>query len=409
MKVFDTAAAHTLLVALAFGATTANAATATVVVTQDLNAARPNEIIAIPFKQVAAVLPEARMYHLVVRDSKGRALPSQITNYEHDHRGVSYDDLVFSHDFAAGEKRATFTLENLPATTPPLTSCVYARFVPERFDDMAWENDRIAHRMYGLALNSPAAGGERLRGSGIDVWAKRVTFPIVDRWYAKGHDQFHKDGEGEGLDLYSIGGSRGAGGTGVWDGSKLWTSDNFVNAKVLSNGPMRAAFDLSYAPWDAGSAGQVVETKRFTVDCGRNFDAVESTFDLVGSSATVGIGITEHPQAAGFPAAILTKDPDGRWMSFWEENNDGGLGIAVILANGATPAGFAHEDAPGGKGNANNLLLVKAADGVPLRYFTGAGWTKSGQFADRAAWETYVKDYAARAQKPLTISVSAGK
>src|SRR5690349_7007839 len=376
------AAARTLLLALAFGATTANAATATVIVTRDLGSARPNEVIAIPFTQVAAVLPEARMYHLVVRDSKGRVIPSQITNYEHDHRGVSYDDLVFSYDFAAGEKRATFTLENLPATTPPLTPCVYARFVPERFDDMAWENDRIAHRMYGLALNSPAAGGERLRGSGIDVWAKRVTFPIVDRWYAKGHDQFHKDGEGEGLDLYSIGGSRGAGGTGIWDGTKLWTSDNFVNAKVLSNGPMRAAFDLSYAPWDGGSAGQVVETKRFIVECGRNFDSVESTFDLVGSGATVGIGISEHPQAAGFPAAVLTKDPDGRWMSFWEENNDGGLGIAVILAADATPAGFAYEEAAKKPGNANNLLRVKAQDGTPIRSYTGAGWTKRGQFAD---------------------------
>jgi len=390
-------------------ASAAGAANATLTVTHDLAAARPREIIAVPFTQIAAVLPEARMYHLVVRDSTGRVIPSQITNYEHDHRGASYDDLVFSYDFAAGEKRATFQLENLPAAAGPLPSCVYARFIPERFDDMAWENDRIAHRMYGLALNSPGATFERLRGSGIDVWAKRVTYPIVDRWYAKGHDQFHKDGEGEGLDLYSIGGSRGAGGTGLWDGAKLWTSDNFVNAQVLANGPARAVFKLSYAPWDAGSTGQVVETKRFTVDCGRNFDAVESVFDFVPNNAVVGIGISEHPQAAGFPAAVLTKDPDGRWMSFWEENNDGGLGIAVILANDATPAGFAHEDPPSGKGFANNLLLVKGIDGVPLRYFTGAGWTRSGQFDGRAAWETYVKDYAARALKPLTVTVSAGK
>ena len=54
-------------------------------------------------------------------------------------------------------------------------------------------------------------------------------------------------------------------------------------------------------------------------------------------------------------------------------------------------------------------MLVKANDGAPVRYLTGAGWTKSGQFSDRAAWETYVKGYAARAQKPLTINVSAGK
>ena len=37
---------------------------------------------------------------------------------------------------------------------------------------------------------------------------------------------------------------------------------------------------------------------------------------------------------------MLTRDPDGRWMSFWEENKDGGLGIAVILANDADTRGL---------------------------------------------------------------------
>lgn len=392
--------------ALGLVTSAASAATATVTVTHDLESARPAEIISIPFAEISSVLPEARMYHLVVRDSKGRTLSSQITNYEHDHRGVKYDDLVFSYGFKAGEKRATFTLENLAAATPPEPACVYARFVPERLDDMAWENDRIAHRMYGAALNSPAAGMERLRGSGIDVWGKRVAYPVIDRWYPKGHDQFHKDGEGEGLDLYSIGGSRGAGGTGIWDGTRLWTSDNFASQQVLSNGPRRAAFRLTYAPFDAGTAGAATETKQFTVDCGRNFDAVTSTFHFNGGTQTVAIGITEHAPVEGFPAAVLAKDPDGRWMSFWEENNDGGLGIAVILEKDATPAGFAYEEAAKKPGNANNLLLVKAQDGVPVRYFAGAGWTKSGQFANRAAWEAYVKDFALRVAHPLTITVA---
>jgi len=394
-------------VAMAALSSSVLAAGATITVTHDLDVARPGSVVPIPYSGIAEVAPNLRMFHIVVRDSKGRVLPSQIVNYEHDHRGAQYDFLVFWYDFAAGQKVATFTVEPVAEATPPEPPCVYARTVPERHDDMAWENDRIAHRMYGAALNSPAAGGERLRGSGIDVWAKRVKYPIIDRWYAKGHDQFHKDEEGEGLDLYSIGGSRGAGGTGIWDGSKLWTSDNFASARVLANGPRHAAFTLTYAPWDAGAAGQVSETKLFRVDCGRNFDQVASVFSFKGSELVVGIGITEHPPAAGFPKAVLTRDPDGRWMSFWEENKDGGLGLAVVLANDTVHAGFAHEDAPGGKGNANNLLLVKAKDGVPVRYFTGAGWTKSGQFADRAAWEKHVRENAMRMQHPLKTSVSA--
>lgn len=391
--------------ALTLGAGSAGAAGVAITVTHELDAARPAAIIAVPFRDIAALAPELRMFHVIVRDPQGRVLPAQITNYQHDHRGASYDDLVFGYDFAAGEKRAVFTLEPTATATQPEPACVYARTVPERFDDMAWENDRIAHRMYGLALNTPVAGGERLRGSGIDVWGKRVSYPIIDRWYAKGHDQFHKDDEGEGLDLYSIGGSRGAGGTGVWDGTRLWTSDNFVSAQLLSNGPRRAAFRLTYAPWDSGTTGMVQETKQFTVDCGQNFDAVESIFDLAPDQAVVGIGITEHPQAMGFPAAVLTRDPDGRWMSYWEENKDGALGTAVILAAGGEPAGFAHEAPVKTPGNGNHLLLVKARDGIPLRYFTGAGWSRSGSFADRASWEAYVKAFAATVAKPLKISV----
>jgi hypothetical protein len=408
MKVWTLgAAAAALVLGTGTAMNTAMAAGALVTVTHELDGARPNATIAVPFADIARVDPSLRMFHVVVRDPKGKVLPSQITNYQHDHRGATYDDLVFPYDFAAGEKKAVFTVEYTATATAPEPACAYARVIAERHDDMAWENDRIAHRMYGLALNSPAAGGERLRGSGIDIWGKRVGYPIVERWYAKGHDQFHKDEEGEGLDLYSIGGSRGAGGTGVWDGSKLWTSDNFVKAVVLSNGPRRVAFKLDYAPWEAGSAGQVSESKHFTVDCGRNFDTVDSVFDFVGAEAVVGIGITEHAQAAGFPKAVLTKDPAGRWMSFWEENKDGGLGIAVILGANETPAGFAYEPPAKTPGNANNLLLVKAKDGVPVRYFTGAAWNRSGQFADRAAWEAHVQKHAERALKPMNISVSA--
>jgi hypothetical protein len=385
----------------------AAAAGVSITVTHELDAARPRAVVTVPFTQIDAAAPGLRMFHLVVRDPKGRVLPSQVTNYQHDHKGARYDDLVFSYDFAAGQKQAVFTVDSVAAATAPEKDCAYARFIPERFDDMAWENDRIAHRMYGAALNSDvaAAAGERLRGSGIDVWAKKVTYPIVDRWYAKGHDQFHKDEEGEGLDLYSIGGARGAGGTGVWDGNKLWTSDNFATARVLSNGPRRAAFKLDYAPFDAG-AGQVSETKQFTVDCGVNFDAVESVFDLPGADGTVGIGLTQHKGAEGFPAAVITRDPAGRWLSIWEESKDGGVGVAAILAPGIESAGGVSVG-PNERGITDHLLLVKVADGAPVRYFTGAGWDRSGQFRSRAEWETYVRGFAAGVAKPLAVTVSA--
>src|SRR5262249_20076214 len=93
------------LAVLSMAASTVFAAGATIVVTHDLDAARPGAHVVVPFAQIAAVDPALRMYHVVVRDPRGRSLPLQITNYQHDHRGAQYDDLVFQYDFAAGERR----------------------------------------------------------------------------------------------------------------------------------------------------------------------------------------------------------------------------------------------------------------------------------------------------------------
>ena len=318
---------------------------------------------------------------------------------------------MFSYDFAAGEKRAMFTLETVATATPPEAPCAYARLVPERFDDMAWENDRIAHRMYGFALNTPAAGGERLRGSGIDVWGKRVTYPIIDRWYAKGHDQFHKDGEGEGLDLYSIGGSRGAGGTGVWDGTKLWTSDNFVDRAGAVERPAPCGVQTQLrALRTPARGGSVAETKQFTVDCGRNFDAVESVFDFAADEAVVGIGITEHPAVEGFPAAVLTQDParpldellgreQGRRARRRGDPRERRDTRPASRTN--APAQATGQRQPPAAGEGAETACRCAISPAP------AG-RRAGSSMDRAAWET-LREGVRRAQrpKPSSVTVSA--
>ena len=365
------------------------AAGVTITVTHDLDAARPAAVIAVPFHDIDAIAPELRMYHVVVRDPKGRVLPTQITNYQHDHHGAQYDDLVFSYDFAGrrDSARCSRWSRRPPPRRPARPACTRAAC---RSASTTWPGRTTASRTActAFALNSPAADavGEKLRGSGIDVWGKRVTYPIVDRWYAKGHDQFHKDGEGEGLDLYSIGGSRGDGGTGAWDGTKLWTSDNFAQSQVLSNGPRRAVFRLDLRALGRGRGGQASRRpSRSPSIAGVNFDTVESTFDFAADEARD--RHRHHRSSArptGFPAGVLTRDPEGRWMSLWEENEDGGLGVAVILDSGVQRRGLRHEPPAKTPGYGNHLLLVKARDGVPVRYFTGAGWNRSGQFSDRA-------------------------
>jgi pectinesterase len=368
--------------------------------------ARPAETLAVPWSDVARLLPGALLQHLVVRDPQGRSVPYQVTNVRPDARdpqnvGLAYGDLLFQHDFAAGEASAAFTVERTEAVALPFPPRVFARFVPERLDDFAWENDKIAHRTYGPALAAPDVGHtgkETETESGIDVWCKRVSYLTVDRWYTKGH--YHQD-EGEGLDMYEVGPSRGCGGTGIWDGHTLATSGNFESWKVIANGPIRAIFELRYAPWDADGR-RVAETKRYTVDAGRYLDQIDSTFTVAGGPAgdlTVGIGLdTASADKGQDPHYDVAADPRGT-LAIWQvEKTHGAIGTAVIVP-AASLAGFARDPL-------NELILARAAPGVPLRFYAGAAWSRAGEITTAGAWNDYVAQWAARIRRPVEVRVS---
>lgn len=396
---------------LAASAVAAAADRLTLTATHSLAIARPAETIAVPWSEVARVLPGAQIYHLVVKDEAGRALPYQVTNVaptakDPSGQGAAYGELLFQHDFAAGERSATFTVERTGAVTPPFPTRAFVRYVPERLDDIAWENDRIAHRIYGPGLAAPAAPGsnkEVLVTSGVDVWCKRVSYPIVDRWYNKGHDFYHKHDLAEGMDMYNVSQSRGCGGTGLWDGHALAVSGNYRTWKILANGPVRAVFEVTYGPWDGGGF-QVSETKRFTVDAGNNLDVVESTYTVNGAAPaelTVAVGLHKFPTDPGQdPKTSYAPVPADGLLAQWVlQRTHGSLGTAVIVTGGAF-AGYA-EDAK------NRLVLAHVKPGQTLRFAAGAGWSEAGEFTTEAAWTTYVAACAARLASPVKVAIAS--
>lgn len=397
-------ARYALLLALA-GTSAGAAERLAVTATHELDAARPAETISIPWSEVNRALPGALLQRLTVRDAAGHSLPYQVTNVapeakDPQGKGIAYGELIFQHDFAAGEHSASFTVEKSEAVAPPFPVQAFARYVPERLDDFAWENDRIAHRTYGQALAAPdtqGSGKEVLVTSGLDIWFKRVRYPIVDRWYNKGHDHYHKD-EGEGLDMYGVGTTRGAGGTGIWDGKQLYTSRNYAKWKVIANGPIRAIFELSYDAWDAAGA-KVSEVKRFTVDAGHDFDQIDSTFSFSGpASLTAAIGLNKTPAyAPQEPKVAATPLPAARALTQWvTQRNAGDFGVAIVLPSGE-PAYAA--DA------ANELILAPIRPGQPLRYYVGAIASWSGEVRDAAAWQRRVTAFAARLRAPVSIQL----
>ena len=379
-----------------------------ITVSHDLDAERPSETISVPWSEVNRALPGALIQHIVVKDAAGHLLPYQVTNVaplakDPKNVGAAYGELLFQHSFGAGEHSASFTVEKTEALEPVFPVKAQARYVQERLDDFAWENDRIAHRIYGPALAAPAppgSGKEVLQTSGIDVWFKRVDYPIIERWYNKGHDHYHKD-EGEGLDMYNVG-SRGCGGTGVWKGGTLFTSQNYRSWKLLANGPVRAVFELSYDAWDAGGV-KVAEVKRFTIDAGQQLTQVESTFSFDGpTQLTVAVGLNKTPAHKKLGAAItVTRDQKTgavlQWVELKAAPANGAYGTAVLLpgAMGIT------ED------TMNELALATVESGRPLRYWVGAAWNRAGQVTSSEAWQAYVAAAAARAARPIRVSLRA--
>jgi hypothetical protein len=357
-----------------------------VTLTNPLDAPRPSETIALDLRDLEQVMPGLDPKKIVVVDAAGHAVLSQLVDMNGDE---SPDQLVFQADFSPSEVK-TFKLQAAQRQPPTHSDFrVYGRFVRERHDDFAWENDLIAHRMYGPDLETWKQ--EPLTSSGVDVWAKRVSKLVVNDWYMM--DDYHKD-HGEGADFYSVGKARGCGGLGIWAKDALHVSKNFINSRVLANGPIRLVFELYYAAWEADGA-LVAETKRVILDAGSQFDRFESLFAGARGARAVGIGIAKHAGSA------LQVDERSGYMLSWEPlqgGKSGNLGCAIVLPPGASVVPKQTES--------DYLLVTPAPASGPLRYYAGFGWDRGGHIADLAAWSKEVQSLSNRLATPIKVGLA---
>jgi rhamnogalacturonyl hydrolase YesR len=342
-----------------------------------------------------------------------RILDSQV--YSSDSNSAP-DKLLFQVDLAPGETKSFYILDaNALAAVPSPIVKTFARYVPERYDDFAWESDRIAHRAYGLALIK----AENTISSGPDVWIKTYRNLMVNEMYASGH--YHMD-NGDEMDDFRVGHSRGCGGLGIWDGKKLFTSSNYHNWKLITTGPIRSEFELTYDAWDAGGGRMVSETKRYSIDAGSYFTKAQSTFESDDKSPlTIGVGLAERACPTN-REEFFAHDLDEGWLAYWqpEDKPKGIIGDAIILAKGSVLA-FTNDapDLPDAKVHANvpqpthegyppirnQLAITRAEIGQPLTYYFGACWDRSGDFTNHVAWENYVKRFAERRDQPLQVTI----
>ncbi|WP_291100573.1 MULTISPECIES: DUF4861 family protein [unclassified Flavobacterium] len=247
----------------------------------------------------------------------------------------------------------------------------YMKF--DRGSDVAWENDRIAYRVYGSSVRAKV-------GNGIDVWTKKVDYPIIDNWYklnAEGKD-YHTD-RGEGCDFYNMGKLRGCGAIAIWIDNKPYPSETFDTYKFLKNQTDGIALQLNYLTWSVPGM-KIEEKKIIEMGLGTNLFKVTSTLKSDQErELVIAVGITSY----GKPEIIKNKKK--ATLTIWENTSPehGSIGTAVLV----NPKDFVGYASYAG----DEYVLVKVKTNVPFVYYSGVGWDQTKYFRQKQDWFKYVE------------------
>jgi hypothetical protein len=331
---------------------------------------------------------------LALQDVATKAiLVSQFVDEDQD---GNVDVILFQPEIGAKSKKQFQLVFIDEETKPKIIDYCYSRFVPERTDDYAWENDKVAFRTYGPKAQKMIEGSIKggTLSSGIDAWLKRVDYPIINKWYEKtttGKGSYHED-TGEGLDNFHVGVSRGVGGVAVKVASTYYISRNFINWKTITSGPIRTSFVLEYANWDAN--GQTIsEKKHISLDYGSNL----SKFEIeVSGTKTIHSGLTLY-EKDGEPSENL----ESGWISYWQPHDDSELGTAILVPNNNMVSTELYITPLKDQSNLYTEIKVNNKKAI---YYVGFVWKKAEQFKTKAAWENYLNDFALKTNNPLTVT-----
>ena len=273
-----------------------------------------------------------------------------------------------------------FFLIGLVALT--LTAChkevvqpkVYGRYVPERKDDFAWENEYAAFRMYGPALRPENPS------NGVDLWLKSSPELVVDSFYYREHVlglPYHIN-YGKGLDCYKVGHTCGCGGMVVIANDTTWIGGAYDRWEILEQTPDKFVFRLEYDSLLV--AGHILhESITITAEAGQlqNKAEVVLTGDYSGEML-VGGGIYLHDTVDYY----LTIPEVG--YVFYEEDalSDKTAAKMNYEYNGSTTQGRVQISVktPGAtltEIRDGNLIAVRPYElGDTLTYYFGATWSE---------------------------------
>ncbi|WP_282086718.1 DUF4861 family protein [Aquimarina algiphila] len=371
----------------------------TITTVNNTNLKREKETIEIQLKDVPEFSKE-EYNNLSIFDTKNNLVISQLVDIDQD---SIQDYIIFQTDFNPNEtKKFTLVYQKETQLNNKVDVHTFCRIVPERIDDFAWENDKVAFRTYGPKCQQLFEEGKPggLISSGIDCWTKRVDYPIINKWYKDylNGKSYHKD-HGEGYDAYHVGTTRGCGGVALIHNNTYVLTKNFTNWKILANGPIRSIFELEYATIKVGNS-EVSEKKRISLDLGTHLYHCQISYTSKRQLSKAGIGLALH-QGKG----KTTMNKAEGWVSYWEPMEDSYIGTAILI-NPKSITNIAINDTLSKDESFNNLWVNTKIQKNHFSYWAGFGWKKSGDFNTSRDWENYLKKEASKKNTPIAITLT---
>ena len=338
---------------------------------------RTAETIELDLGNIMASHPEITAENVVVTDAAGVQIPSQV--YTEDYGMVK---LIFQAAVPAG-KTVEYTVK--AGEREAYDTLVFSRYVPERLDDYAYENNRIAGRVYGPALSDP-------RTLGPDIWLKRVESLVVDKRYEL--NDYHHD-HGDGMDCYKVANTLGGGALAPYADDKIVLGDNYETYNRICNGPIRTKVLFTYKPFKVD--GNTVTLKReLTVDANTNFIKISNWFNAPVDELPVVLGAVLHD--------VLDREDGDYYIAFTEKASDsadpdadGNISVGLVVDAG-------EDDVEAGTMDGHAVLKYNITPGKRADVWTGSGWSKGG-IESPEAWNKIVKDFAYAQAHPLEVTV----
>ena len=378
---------------------------ATIVVSNPTSTPR-TELISLNMSEVKAKLGNANPKKgeaYIVKNKRGQQIGSQIT----------HDGILLIDASVRPHGSATYYV----SIGKPYQQKVYATgaLYKIRKDDIAWENDRCAYRVYGPALQKT---GER--SFGTDIWVKNTPDTVVyeryikdmngnikgDKMDAKVRDiltSFHLD-HGNGLDPYRVGATLGLGAPSLMVGKNQVLPYCYKDYRILDNGPLRFTVELTYNPSTVGDMKNVVEHRIISLDKGSNFNKMTVWYDGLTTPTDFATGFPIHEEDT--ETKTFAKD----YVSYADptdnvEVNNSQVYVGVLFPEGIDHTYYQLFDKKHDGATGHALGLKRGLKNLEkYSYYFGAAWSKY-DVRSYAEWQIRIKDYLDALKTPLQVEV----